>query len=183
MKKVLLAGSLALAVVVASVVAFSELGEAEHGEHRGRHGYSKHGERGHEVSAVTDAVTLKECGACHMAFQAGWLPVRSWEKMMSNLKDHFGDNASLNEATAKSISEYLIANASDATGRGGRGEVASGASLAEPPSRITELAWFRAKHDKRNRTSPETMKRRGAKSKADCKACHPAADKGYFEDD
>ena len=183
MKKILLAGSLTLAVVVVGAVAFSELGEAEHGERRGRHGHSKHGERGHEVSAVTDATTLKECGACHMAFQAGWLPARSWEKMMSSLKDHFGDNASLNEATAKSITEYLIANASDATGRGGRGEAASGASSAEPPSRITELAWFRVKHDKRNRTSPETMKRRGAKSKADCKACHPAADKGYFEDD
>lgn len=177
MKKIMIAGSLAFAVAVAGALVISGPGEAGHGEH------GKHEDHEHGVNPITDATTLKECGSCHMAFQPGWLPARSWEKIMANLKDHFGDNATLDENTARSVREYLVANASDAKGHGRGGEASPGMNSAEPPLRITELAWFHAKHDKRGRTSPETMKQRGAKSKADCKACHPAADKGYFDDD
>jgi hypothetical protein len=45
------------------------------------------------------------------------------------------------------------------------------------------MPWFLRKHDKKGRIAPDTLKRRGAKSPADCKACHQAAEQGYFEDD
>ena len=43
---------------------------------------------------IKDAVVLKECGACHMAFQPQMLPKRSWGKIMSELPNHFGEDAS-----------------------------------------------------------------------------------------
>lgn len=128
---------------------------------------------------VTDPVVVKECGACHMVFQPGFLPAASWTKLMSDLKNHFGDNATLDPALAKTITDYLTANASDAKGRKGP-PVAVG---AEPPLRISELSWFKAKHGKRGRSSPENLKKHNAKSMSDCKACHIGADKGYYEDD
>ncbi|MDH5218993.1 MAG: diheme cytochrome c, partial [Gammaproteobacteria bacterium] len=48
-----------------------------------------------DVAVVTDSLYKEECSACHMAYQPGLLPARSWEKMMDNLADHFGENAEL----------------------------------------------------------------------------------------
>jgi hypothetical protein len=139
---------------------------------RGEHGEGR-------ITVVKDPVVIKECGACHMVFQAGFLPAASWTKMMGDLKNHFGDNAALDPAVAKTITDYLVANAADA--RTSRESPA--AKGAEPPLRISELAWFKQKHGKRGRSSPENLKRHKAKSMADCKACHPGAEKGYYEDD
>lgn len=133
---------------------------------------------GNSMPPVKDAAVLKECGACHMAFQPAFLPARSWEKMMSGLKDHFGENAELNPATAQAITDYLTANAYD-KGKSRGKEL----SASEAPLRITETPWFKQKHGKKDRTAPATLKRRGAKSAADCKACHKEADKGLYEDD
>jgi len=139
---------------------------------------AEHDER---VAPVTDAVVIKECGACHMVFQPSFLPARSWQKMMEGLKDHFGENAELDEATAKRITEYLTANAGDRGSFGGR--AMRGLSASETPLRISELPWFVRKHEKHGRISPPALQRAHAKSKSDCAACHPAAAKGYYEDD
>ena len=51
--------------------------------------------RGPEVAPVSDALYAQECGSCHMAYPPGLLPGRSWQRLMGNLADHFGDNAEL----------------------------------------------------------------------------------------
>lgn len=136
---------------------------------------------GVSVAPVNEPIVAKECSACHMLYPAGLLPARSWQAMMGNLKNHFGDNADLDETIRQRITDYLVANAADARGRSGKllGGVADGAT----PLRISEMPWFLRKHDKKGRIAPDTLKRRGAKSPADCKACHQGAEKGYFEDD
>jgi hypothetical protein len=171
MKKGVLTGLLAAAIMLGGALTLAGLGLADHWEREGWEG------RPRGLRPVEDPRVLKECGACHMAYQPGFLPARSWEKIMSNLKDHFGDNAALDEAAAKSITAYLVANASDA--RGG----APAKDGAEPVIRISELPWFKAEHGRRGRVSPESLKRHKAKSASDCKACHPGAEQGYFDDD
>lgn len=124
------------------------------------------------VRPVEDKLTAKECSACHMLYPAGLLPAASWKTMMGGLKNHFGDNAELDaDATAK-ITAYLVENAAYESGGTDAGEV-----------RISKQPWFERKHMKRDRIAPETLKRRGAKSVSDCKACHRQAEQGYFEDD
>jgi hypothetical protein len=177
MKKTILAGSLVLAGVLGGALALSQPGLAERWENE----REEHHPRG--LSPIKDAKVLKECGSCHMAYLAGFLPSRSWEKIMGNLKDHFGDNATLDDATAKSISEYLTANASDAKGRSRGAAAPAKEGASEPVIRISQLPWFKDEHGRRGRTSPESLKRHKAKSVSDCKACHREADKGYFEDD
>ena len=160
MKKLTLAGLVAVATVSGAALL------AHAGEHE-------------RITVVKDPVVIKECGACHMVFQPGFLPAASWTKMMGDLKNHFGDNATLDPVVAKTITDYLVANAADA--KGGRGSPVQKGDQA--PQRISELLWFKLKHDKKGRSSPENLKRHKAKSMADCKACHPGADKGYYEDD
>lgn len=138
-----------------------------------------HADRDFRLKPVTDPVVTKECGACHMAYQPGFLPARSWEKLMGGLKDHFGENAELDEAKLKQITAYMTANAGDRTGGTGMGRLGA----TETPLRISEMPWFQHEHGRKDRISPATLKRRGAKSVADCVACHRGAAQGYFEDD
>lgn len=135
---------------------------------------------GSNFAPIKDAAAIKECSACHMPYPAGLLPARSWAAVMAGLKDHFGENAELDAATARRIGDYLAANAADS--RGTRASVKPGAQQAPVPLRITELAWWQQKH--RGRTiAPATLTRRGAKLKSDCVACHTGAARGFFDDD
>ena len=136
---------------------------------------------GISVKPIDDAATAKECSACHMLYPAGLLPARSWARLMNGLGDHFGDNATLDDALRTRITEYLSANAGDTGGRGNKmvRDIPSDAS----PLRITQFPYFLRKHDKKGRIAPETLKRRGARSPSDCKACHEQAEKGFFDDD
>ncbi len=136
---------------------------------------------GMSVQPIDDPATVKECSACHMLYPAGLLPARSWTRLMGGLNDHFGDNATLDDGLRDQIAEYLVANSGDAGGRGNKmvRDIPPDAS----PLRISQLPYFLRKHDKKGRIAPETLKRRGAKSPSDCKACHEHAEKGFFDDD
>ena len=89
---------------------------------------------------------------------------------MTGLDKHYGSDATLDEASLKQISAYLQANA--ATNRK--------VSQEPPKDRITQSAWFVRKHDE---VSAATFKRASIKSASNCMACHPAADKGDFNED
>lgn len=116
------------------------------------------------VPPVTHEPTRKECGECHMAFQPALLPAESWRKIMADLADHFGEDASLDATLAAEIEAYLVGNA-------GRGE---GTKL-----RITEQRWFRHEHDFPDRV----WQRPEVRSRANCEACHRDAARGSYEDD
>ncbi len=128
------------------------------------------------MAVITDELTKKECGACHMAFPAVLLPARSWEALAGNLKDHFGEDASLGADATTAIKDYLVANAADASGKV-RG-MARGVPADQTPLRITELPRFKGEH---GRFSEATMKKVGSMS--NCAGCHRGAEQGYFEDD
>ncbi|MBC5784714.1 diheme cytochrome c [Ramlibacter sp. USB13] len=110
-----------------------------------------------------------ECAACHIAYPPGMLPAASWQRLMANLPQHFGTDASLDAATVQSISHWLQANAG--TYKRVREE--------PPQDRITRSAWFQRKHDD---VSPATWKLPAVKSPANCAACHTTADQGVFDE-
>src|SRR5262245_19523742 len=66
-----------------------------------------------DVGRNTSPAYEKECGSCHFAYQPGWLPERSWRRMMGSLNSHFGDNATLSQANHDAIMSYLAAGAAD----------------------------------------------------------------------
>ncbi|GAB4115391.1 MAG: hypothetical protein Fur0014_17710 [Rubrivivax sp.] len=113
-----------------------------------------------------------ECGACHVAYPPALLPADSWKRLMVGLDRHFGTDASLDAATARTIAAWLEANAG--TYRKVRREGA-----APPEDRITRAAWFRREHDE---VPAATWKRADVKSPANCAACHTQADQGDFSE-
>jgi len=135
----------------------------------------------HYYKPVTDPVVSEECGSCHMAFAPSMLPASSWKRMMANLGNHFGDDASVDAQTAARISRYLVANAADSGGGQYAGKLLRGVALDNAPLRITESEWFKSKHNS-GEINPAVWKRQSVKSPANCSACHSGADKGDFNE-
>jgi hypothetical protein len=128
---------------------------------------------------IKDETVKKECGDCHMAFQPQMLPQRSWVKIMDTLGDHFGEDASLDKATAEGIKNYLVENASDAGWWSGK--FMRGVRDDWVPLRITEIPYWVREH---NEEVPNyAWSDPKVKSKANCTACHPRANMGNYDDD
>ena len=128
---------------------------------------------------IEDEVVLKECGACHMAFQSQMLPKRSWQKIMDGLTDHFGEDASLDKATAEHIGAYLTANAADSGWWSGK--FMRGVKDSMTPLRITEMPYWVREHNEE--VSARDWKKSKVKTKANCTACHRGAARGNYDDD
>ncbi len=103
-------------------------------------------QQGGDAPYVKDDVYIEECGACHLAYPPGLLPVASWEKTMAGLKEHFGDNAELDQETAAHIEAYLTREALR------KGNPSTMSQMLrnlpnDPPLRITELPAFVSAHE------------------------------------
>ncbi len=128
---------------------------------------------------VKNKMVSNECGACHMAFQPQMLPKRSWEKIMSELSDHFGEDASLEESSRKQILSYLQKNAADSGWWGGK--FMRGVKDDMIPLRITQTPYWVREHNEE--VSPQAWKDPKVKSRANCIACHAGANSGNYDDD
>ena len=131
------------------------------------------------VPKIEHAATLKECGACHMVYPPQMLPQRSWDAMMSHLESHFGDIATVDEATRIDILAFLLANAADAPGAPANPHVLRGVGADAVPERITALSWWKGRHEEVNFSNLKATK---VKSASNCLGCHAGADKGEFHE-
>jgi hypothetical protein len=142
----------------------------------------EHGIRGREgvyLAPVGDPAVQAECGACHLVFPPQFLPARSWQALMADLGDHFGEDASLPEPVRSEITNYLVAHAADAPGtREGR-RFLRGLDTASIPLRISLTPWWQRAHDE---IRPAAFTSAKVKSPANCAACHLDAAKGDFSE-
>jgi hypothetical protein len=116
-----------------------------------------------------------ECEACHLAYPAKLLPANSWSIIMTQLDEHFGENAELDTDMAADITKYLMSNA----GAEGRGMLKR---ITDPaPLRITDLPSFVRKHDE----VPDRLVTGNPDvgSFSNCNVCHEGAVKGDFDED
>ncbi|MBI4740069.1 MAG: diheme cytochrome c [Betaproteobacteria bacterium] len=154
-----IAFNLLLALTLAPWVALADSGNKYGGENRGKP----------LQPAKASARWQEECAGCHIAYAPGLLPAASWRKVMASLDKHFGADASLSEAENEDITAFLVNNASNRW------------SAKSAPLRITESAWFKAKHGARE-IAPGVWKRPAIKSPANCQACHAGAAKADFNE-
>lgn len=109
----------------------------------------------------------QECAACHVAYPPGMLPAASWQRIMNNLGQHYGTDASLDPAAVKEIGDWLAAHAGADT------------RAAPPADRITRSAWFIREHDE---VPAAAWKLPAVKSASNCSACHTQANQGDFNE-
>ena len=133
----------------------------------------------HFFAPVANAVVKEECGSCHLPFAPSMLPASSWTRMMANLKDHFGDDASVDPKLAAEIAAYLVANAGDQGGQRYGNKLLRNVSSTNAPLRITELPKWVSEH----RKVPDwEWKHKDVRTKANCAACHTNAELGYYDE-
>jgi mono/diheme cytochrome c family protein len=111
----------------------------------------------------------QECAACHWPYSPEFLPAESWTKITETLATHFGEDASLPADQTAAIRDYLVANASRRFGK---------VDAANPPLRISELAWFTNQHGRRLRAQAAADPKIGTMS--NCAGCHRV---GGYEND
>lgn len=123
---------------------------------------------------------VEECGSCHTAFAPGLLPIRSWHKMMNELADHFGEDASLDEPHYFAILKELETLAADGNYADMRMRRISAAIPPDTqPQRISDTAFFRHTHDE---VPGEVWKRKRIATPSNCIACHLRANEGSYNE-
>ncbi|MFZ5502195.1 MAG: diheme cytochrome c [Pseudomonadota bacterium] len=121
------------------------------------------------AAMVSNSSWQEECGSCHIAFPPRMLPAQSWRELMAGLDDHFGSDASLDQAVSDEITTFLENNASSKKVR------FSGKSTL----RITDTREFRSEHDE---ISARTWNNPKVKTASNCSACHSGAERGDFSE-
>jgi cytochrome b len=124
-------------------------------------------------------VWRSECGSCHGVFYPALLPARSWEKMMAEQAQHFGTDLGLDEATAKSVLAFMVANSAEKHQIEAGYKIESSLAKGATPLRVTETPYWVKKH---REIAASDWANPLVKSKSNCGACHVDADAGTYED-
>jgi hypothetical protein len=158
---------------------------ADHDDHKERQRYQKRERRHSEhngkrnLAIVNNSMYMENCGACHFAYQPELLPSGSWEKILNNLADHFGEDIDLDDESRKIIAEYLKANAADYSPAKLSAKIMKKIGN-QTPLRITQILYIQRKH---HELQPSVFKRKSIGSLSNCLACHTTAENGIYDDD
>jgi hypothetical protein len=160
----------ALAVALAAVLAGG--GAAMADDHKDK-------KRKHRAAlAPPNQVYAQACGQCHMAYPPCLLPWGSWSRLLEGRANHFANDLTLGAAELKEITAYLEANGADRAG-GKRGRKIMDSLGGATPLRVSEVPYLRHKHRK---LAAEVLARPAVGGLGNCRACHPGAEQGDFDD-
>ena len=128
------------------------------------------------VAALPKNATWEtECSSCHMAFHPSLLPAKSWTAIMAGLSQHFGEDASLDAAANKNITDYLVSHSAETWD-----SMAANRLRNVDPVRPLEITatrfWTRLHQD----ISPAVFSSKAVGAKQNCSACHQDAASGMF---
>jgi hypothetical protein len=132
-----------------------------------------------DFKPVTNLTYRTTCGECHFPYPTGLLPASSWKVILDRMKDHFGEQVSINPKSKEEILHYLTENGADQSSS--KKSIKIMKSLkGQTPLRITEIPYIRDKH---HEISKETLSRKAIGSLSNCIACHKNAERGNFDED
>ncbi|MGJ0300799.1 diheme cytochrome c [Aliarcobacter cryaerophilus] len=132
------------------------------------------------IKPVDNTIYEKECGSCHFAYPAGLLPSSSWNKMMSNLDKHFGDDATVDEETFQTLVSYLNENSAEKSMNYKRSRKIVENLNGNIPDSISKMPYMKKKHED---IKEHLITQKEVKGMFNCTACHQNAKKGVFSDD
>jgi cytochrome b len=121
---------------------------------------------------------VNECGSCHTLYPPSLLPKESWVKLMGDLSNHFGDDASLDSADQQSIREYLLAHSAETSTQEMSLKMVQSLEKRDMIA-ITQTPFWKKRH---KHISEDIFKSDPVKSRANCKACHSDVEEGRIED-
>jgi len=121
---------------------------------------------------------IQECASCHTLYPPHLLPKKSWQKLMDNLQNHFGDDASLQEPLKKKIEKFLVKNAAESSNKEASFYILKSIKNKDIIA-ISKTSYWKKRH---KNIDKEIFKSDKVVSKANCKACHKGFEEGLIED-
>ncbi len=125
-----------------------------------------------------NALFVSECASCHVLYPPSLLPKKSWQIMMANLEEHFGDDASLEPEETQNILNYLLENAAENSTKEASVYILKSLQNKDTIA-ITQTPFWEKRHKD---IDDKYFKSDKVKSKVNCKACHTDIEKGLIED-
>lgn len=107
------------------------------------------------------------------------LPKKSWEILMSDLENHFGDDASLSVEDTKNILDYLLKNSAETSTMQASLNFLNSIGDKDIIA-MSQTDFWKRKHKE---IPEELFSHPDIKSKANCKACHTDIEKGLLENE
>lgn len=119
-----------------------------------------------------------ECKSCHTLYPPYLLPKQSWVKMMDNLENHFGDDASLDEKDKNSIRDYLVDNSAENSTKESAFHILKSIKNTEIIA-VTKTPYWEKRHDEIDKS---IFASKDVVAKSNCKACHKNIEQGLLND-
>ena len=107
------------------------------------------------------------------------MPKKSWELIMSDLENHFGDDASLDVEINKNILAFLLKNSAETSTAEASFKFLQSIKNQDIIALSKTTFWEKTHKD----IPKEIFDNEKIKSKANCKACHTDIEKGLIEDE
>jgi hypothetical protein len=107
------------------------------------------------------------------------LPKHSWVKLMGNLENHFGDDASLDAKDTKEILDFLLKNSAETSSKQASLKFLNSIGNKDIIA-MSQTTYWEKTHKK---IDPKLFKHEQIQSKANCKACHSDIEKGLIENE
>jgi cytochrome b len=123
-------------------------------------------------------IFYEECKSCHTLYAPFLLPKKSWIKIMDNLSNHFGDDASLELEDINSIKEYLTKNSAENSTKESSYKILNSMKDIDTIS-ITKTPYWKKRHKDIDK---EIFNRKEVGKVSNCKACHIYFEKGLLND-
>ncbi len=118
-----------------------------------------------------------ECGSCHITYPPYLLPKKSWEIMMSDLENHFGDDASIDSETNLIISKFLEQNSAEYSTNEAAFKILK-TTKDKNTLAITKTPYWQNEHQD---IEDKIFLDEKIKSKANCNACHKDIEYGLIK--
>ena len=131
-----------------------------------------------DVGPNSNPVYQKECGGCHFAYQAGWLPERSWRTLMASLDKHYGESVALPSGARDAILGHLVANSADQRQSLRSVQVIASLKANETPTAVSKVPYVSGIHA--GFLDPAFDPKPRVASLANCSTCHTKAEAGSF---
>lgn len=122
-----------------------------------------------------DPVYADECTACHMAYHPSLMSGENWRLLMASLDDHFGEDASLSEATTTQLTEWLAQHSAETTDS--KPAHVFRKTAKDAPFTVSKSPFWKKRH---KGIDDAVFTAKPVFSRANCAACHADAETGRF---
>ncbi|MCB1734930.1 MAG: hypothetical protein H6981_10985 [Gammaproteobacteria bacterium] len=133
-----------------------------------------------DVAIVTNPEYRTACGECHLAYQPGLLPARSWQQITEHLPWHFGNSLNIEPEILERLKRYLELAAADRNGYLRSIKIMIDVPEDTTPLRISELTHVRVEHAKSEISVEKAAERVGGLHR--CEGCHTRAESGFYNE-